>query len=256
MITDAMLSNFPIPQEALEGMKAQGFRANSLADGVDMFMAHDKGVSYKFGTHQEYNPIKSKKLGYSFYDNFEIITWYVDKREKHVEQVRFLPEQLLSFNSEGEAVGGQYLESYLAFKRGKGVEGMPLDKWGVLDDSLVASLKHDNIFSVEQFAAVPKSRIEGKYPLEVLEAYERANFYVAGKSQRIENDKTANELLKLKDESAKKDEAIKTLQAQMLALMNKITQTTLVKKEDEAEEEDSVKRGPGRPRKSVDMVGE
>ena len=254
MITDAMLANFPIPAEALEGMRAQGFRANNLGDGIDMFMAHDKGVGYSFGTITEYNPTKSKKLGYAFYDTIEICTWVIDKRESHVERVRFLPDELLSFNSEGEPVSGKYLDSYLAFKKGLKTPGTPLAKWGVLDDSLVASLKHDGIFSVEQFAAVPKSKIEGKYPIEVLEAYEQAGFFVAGKEQRSKNDETAAELLRLKDEAAKKDEAILTLQKQMAALMNKITQTTLVKQELEAE--DHAKRGPGRPKKTVEMVGE
>lgn len=214
------LDQFPIPEVALEGMKSAGFRSQNLEDGVDIFLAHDKGISYRFFNHADYDKEASKKLKYEKFRNIAMIEWFVDKKTKPTERVNQLPRELLSFDEEGNCIGGKYKDAYEAFLKGLNAPGLPLSKWGVLDDAECATLAAAGVFSVEQLAALPRTRVEGKYPQEIVEAFERSIQYVNGKSARTENEKRDEEILKLKAESDAKDAAIKELQAQMAALMS------------------------------------
>lgn len=186
-----------------------------------MFLAHDKGTSYRFYIHPIYNAQKSKIAKYERFDDITMIEWFVDKRNKPVEQVRFLPPELLALDEEGRATGGRYAESYNRWLDGVKTPGLPLSKWGVLSDSDVATLSSGGVFSVEQFASMPRAKVTGKYHTEIIEAFERAIQYVAGKIATVDRDQHADEILALHKANAEKEQAIEELQMQMKALLSK-----------------------------------
>lgn len=211
------LDQFPLPEIASQQLKQQNRFANSLSDGVVDFVGHDKGVAYRFFNHLEYNKIQSQILGYEKFDSIEMIEWLIDRKNKPCEQVRFLPEELIRFNRDGEVVGGKYFESYKRFKDGLTAPGLSISKWGVLGDPEVATLAAYGIFSVEQFAALPRSKVDGKYPQEIIEAFDRAIQYVNGKDGRFEQEQTAQKLLEMSQHSAKQDVEIAELRKELLA---------------------------------------
>lgn len=215
-----ILDQFPIPEVAMESFRRNNLQTNNLGEGVDIFLAHDKGISYRFFNHADYNKEKSRVLKYEKFENLAMIEWFIDKKNKPTERVNQLPRELLSFDDEGNCIGGKYKDAYESFLKGLNAPGLPLSKWGILDDAECATLASIGIFSVEQFAAQPRSKIEGKYPSEIVEAFERAIQYVNGKSTRDENSKRDEEIFKLKQESDQKDSAIRALQEQMAALMS------------------------------------
>ena len=221
MISNQMLDGFPIPDVAREAFQKQGFQSSGLTDGVDMFLAHDKGMSYRFYIHPIYNATKSKIAKYERFDEIQMIEWFVDKRNKPVEQIRFLPPQLLQLDEEGRGIGGAYAESFNRWLDGAKTPGLPLNKWGVLSDADCATLASAGVFSVEQFASLPRAKVTGKDHTEIIEAFERAIQYVAGKIGSVDRDRQADEILELHKANAAKDEAIEELQMQMKALLSK-----------------------------------
>lgn len=216
-----MLNGFPIPDVAREAFQKQGFQNSGLTEGVDMFLAHDKGTSYRFYIHPIYNKQKSTIAKYERFDDVIMIEWFVDKRNKPVEQVRFLPPELLALDEGGQPIGGKYAEAYGRWLSGVKTPGLPLSKWGVLSDSDVATLASGGVFSVEQFASLPRAKVVGKYHTEIIEAFERAIQYVAGKIQSVDRDALSDEMLALHKANSEKDRAIEELQAQMKALLSK-----------------------------------
>lgn len=234
---NGLLDNFALPEGAADAIKRSG-SFKDIDDGVGVFMAHDKGISYRFFYHADYLSEQSKALSYEKYANILMIEWFVDKKHRPTERVRFLPSELLSFDKEGNCIGGLYFQSYKAFIEGQNTPGLPLSKWGILDDASVATLSADHIFSVEQFAALPRSRVQGRYPPEIMEAFERSIQYVNGKNIRELDSKHGDEILRLKQEAARKDNAIRELQEQMAQLTQ------------------SVQERRGRPRKNNDNTGD
>jgi hypothetical protein len=226
-----MLDNFILPAGASEAISKAKMRTVELDDGVSRLMTgHDGAMAYRFFIHAEHNKIKSEAAGYEVFDEYEMIEWLADRGHKPTEQVRFLPGELLSFNRDGEAVGGKYLESYRRFKEGKATPGTALAKWGILTDGEVASLSAAGIYTVEQFAAQPKDKIEGKYPQTFVDAYNRAKQYVNSRQMALEKEETVSKLQELQ---AANEELLKRLA--------KLEQSSKRrKKEDKEEEEETV----------------
>lgn len=215
------LDNFLLPEVATDAFKRSGLKATRVEDGVDYFMSgHDKGVAYEFFTFQIKNEVKTKKLGYPFYDQFEMIRWYKDRFDKPVEKVMLLPEDLLSFDEDKVCVGGKYKAAYERFKSGLKAPGLALAKWNVLDDNGVATLTAMNIFSVEQFAETPRSKLVGKLPQDpFINAHDEAIAYVAGKDARAVTGMQSEKILAVSDENAKLKLELDAVKEQMKALM-------------------------------------
>jgi hypothetical protein len=199
-----ILNDFILPDGAMEAISKAKMRTVELDDGVSRLMTgHDGAMAYRFFIHAEHNKIKSEAAGYEVFDEYEMIEWLADRGHKPTEQVRFLPAELLSFNRDGEAVGGKYLESYRRFKEGKATPGTSLAKWGILSDGEVASLSAAGIYTVEQYAAQTKDKIEGRYPQTFVDAYNRAKQYVNSRQMVLEKEETASKLQEL--EAANKE---------------------------------------------------
>lgn len=261
--SNGLLDQFELPEIARETLEAKFSAKPTGVNGAEMFMAHDSGVALRFFHHQEYSKQLSKQLKYEKFVSVPMIEWFVDADTKICERVHFLPDELLCFerivtdvlrsdgkeNIEkttfGECIGGKLKESYDRFLKGVNSPGMPISKWGVLGDSECATLAAAGIFSVEQLAAQPRSKIVGKYPQEFVEAFERAIQYVAGKIARDDSEKNASEILKLQNENQKKDNALKLMQDQILEMQTLLAGSSAKKGKKKPG------RPPGRPRKVI-----
>lgn len=218
-----------LPEVAFQELSRRGVSEVQLADGVSRLAiaGHDQGVGYRFYIHPIYNKEKSEEAGYEVFDEVEMIEWRVDRKNKPVEQVQFLPAGLLKFRVRdkvtglwdvtSECIGGRYREAYEAFKSGKATPGMPLARWGVLSDAEMASLAAEGIFTVEQFAAMPKERIRLRFPDNFAEAQERAVHFVAGKEMREKAGEQAEKMKALEDQNKELLERLSRLEAAQAA---------------------------------------
>lgn len=239
---NGLLDSFKFPEDTLDGIKKLNLKSTAIDDGVSRFISgHDQGVAYKFFVLPIYNALKSKAGGYEVFDEVEMIEWYPDSFTVAVERVRLLPEALLHVDEFTGEVYGKYAESYKNFKLGKAQTGTQLSKWGVLSDGQVATLNSNHIYTVEQFAAFPKAKIQSKFPADFVEAYERAQQHLATKEQRFEADKRASELAELTQRNSK-------LESELQALKELVAQGL-----DQNVHKSGAKK-PGRPRKVKEQV--
>ena len=220
-----------MPEVAQEQILRSGVSAVQIGDGVNRLNmnGYDKGIAYKFFIHPVYNKTESDKLQYEKYDEIEVIQWFIDRKNKPVEEVRALPDELLRRNREGEVVGGRYKEAYLGWKLGHDAPGTPLRRWGMLSDAEVASLEADGIFTVEQYAQVPRDRVAGKYPNEFVEAYDRAHQYLAARETRVVTDKQNEELITLRSENSDLAQRLAKLEAMLGDKSKPVVETPLGK---------------------------
>lgn len=177
------LDNFPLPDVAAQDLRRQNRHAVSLADGVSSYAGHDSGVPFRFFIHTEeakpFLPARSKK--YMPQLEVEMIEFMPDRFNRPTERLRHLSPELLEFDDEtGECIGGRYATSYKRWKEGLSAPGLPISKWGELSDGWIATLVKNGIFSVEQLAALPRSKVD-QYGPAVVEAFEKALGYVAKK---------------------------------------------------------------------------
>lgn len=221
---NGILDNFALPDVAQAALAKMGVRASEIDAGVSRFVSgHDNGVAFRFFVLTDYNATKSKAARYEVYDEIEMIEWLTDSKCKPTERVRLICQDaphLLSIDQYSGEATGKYAEAYDRFKKGLSAPGTSLVKWGVLSDGEIATLNANNVFSVEQFAAMPRSKVEGKFPKEFHEHFERAIQFVNGKQNRMEADKQADEILTLQQEKEKQARLIEQLQAQVQALVD------------------------------------
>ena len=217
----SLLDNSKMPgfEFARDDVKAQTRQQVNLGSGVDFFSGHDAGVAYRFKPLAEKNEALSKKLGYAKYDSVDLIEWFVDSKLKPVTRVTELPEELLQFDPmTKEATGGRYLAEFRAYKAGAAAPGLALSQWGEIDMCDLETLVNGGIFSVEQFAAQSPEKIS-KYHDTIKEAYEKACQYVNGKSNRVQAEKVALELLEVTQKNSKLEDALAAQQEQIEKLM-------------------------------------
>lgn len=206
-----LIDNYALPDGAYDALKRQNRRMEDLGDGVSRYSGQDRGVSFRFWIETVKNEVKSKAARFTVFDEVEMIEWTSDRYNKPTEQVRFLPAELLTFDIDGECIGGLYQDAYLRFKTGRKAPGLPLSKWGELSDSEVATLADAGIFTVEQFAAMPRDKIAGRYTQNFVDAFESAIQWVNGKQHRYQVEEQAEEILELRQAIAKRDRDLEEL---------------------------------------------
>jgi hypothetical protein len=231
----SLLGNAILPDGALEAIKAQGRADIPLADGVAIYSGHDRGVAFRFFVHQDRNDIASKQSKYGVYRPIEMVEWLKNKDEKPTERLKFLPTDLLEFDDQGECIGGQWAESYRRWKQGLEAPGLLLSRWDQLGDGEVKTLAEMGIYTVEQFATLPRSRVVGRLPEVFVEAFERAIEYLNGKDLRKVADQQAVQLAQVLADNEK-------MRAEMEAMRQQLSGGDVA-----AEESDRPRRG--RPRK-------
>lgn len=208
-----LIDNYALPDGAYDALKRQNRRMEDLGDGVSRYSGQDRGVSFRFWIETVKNEVKSKAAKFAMFDEIEMIEWTADKYNKPTERVCFLPMELLTFDMDGECVGGLYQDAYLRFKTGRKAPGLPLSKWGELSDAEVATLADAGVFSVEQFAAMPRAKIVGRYTQNFVDAFESAIQWVNGKEHRYEAESIANELAEQRQVNAKMESEMQALRA-------------------------------------------
>lgn len=221
------LSRFP---GAEEHIRRNGLVQRRVDNVVSDFQidGHDRGVAYRFFTEGVPNKAKTDAaLGdFEINDDVDMIEFYVTKEHKPVERCTHLPADLLKFskhkNPEGgrDCIGGLFKDAYLAFKAGRSSPGLELSRWGRLSLGQVRTLNSAQIFTVEQFAAMPRTRIQGVLPKEFLEAFEAAIMFVNGQKGFEDVKKYANEVLEMKQQNAKQKSEMDELRAKIEAMMN------------------------------------
>lgn len=212
------LDNFALPEGAREDLLRARVGLQSIGDGVNVMSGHANGVAFRFFENAELNKEKSKKAKCSLFDKEDMIEWTKSKRSKPTEKVRFLPPELLQVDQESGEVTGHpaYVEAYKRYKAKMAAPGTPLDKWGALDSAEIATLAAAGIFSVEQFATSPRSKITGKFPKNIIEKFEEATYWMNGQQGRFDVDRLATENVELQ----KKLEASQQKHREELAAMS------------------------------------
>lgn len=217
------LDQFPLPvPEASADIRSRNLNEQQLDTGVSLMTSgHDKGLSFRFFVHQERNVIKSELTNYPHFDSMDMIEWYKDSRNKITERCHFLPRELLAFDPvDGTCIGGIYKQAYDRFKAGLETPGLSLRRWNVLPEGEVRGLEELGIYTVEQFAAQPRGRIESRFPREIQQAFQQAVEYVNGKDSREQTEKQAEQLMHIMQENSKLSETVSTLQQQLQALIS------------------------------------
>lgn len=217
-----------IRQQVAEDFVKKGLVQKRVDANVSTFESagHDKGISYRFFIATSPNKIKSEAFDIEIHDEVEMIEWYKDRKNKPTERVTMLPPELLRFsrhkNPDGsrECIGGKYKEDYLAFKAGRTSPGLPLSRWERLSLAQVNSLASAGIFTVQQFASLPRDRIEGRYPKDICEAFEDAIRFINGQKPLEDISKFAAEVASLKQESIKREQENKELREKLILLEN------------------------------------
>lgn len=244
------LNDFAFPIEAQEQFVNKGLTQRDISGGVSTFdmAGHDRGIAFRFFKEQVKNEMKSLAVDMEIPDEIHMIEWNVSKKHKPAERVHMIGDKLLKFrkvngriwrdaNGQMECTGGLYSEQYIAWTKGLNAPGLSLSRWGKITDSQVFTLASLGIFTVEQFAAMPRNSVEGRFPKDLVEVWESSIQWLNAQEGKANIDKYASKIVSLEQENAKKDEAIKTLQAQMAQLLS---------------EEKPEKKKPGRKPKNTE----
>lgn len=240
------LQNFRLPDGAYEAIAKQQREsrpASTELSGVEMYSGHTKGVPYRFFVHQEKNETRSKIARVELFDDEEMVEWIIDRGNIIPEKVRFLPPELLELDVDGEPIGGIFLENYKRWREGLSAPGTSIKRWGVPTDSQIATLTARKIFTVEQFAAMPRTKVQtvfGGAP-EFVELFEKAIQFVNSQQGKYEVEEHVKEILSLKEKEEKQAERIKILEAHVQNLLSKGSEIKI----------EEAPRGRGRPRKEV-----
>lgn len=220
---------------------------------------HDKGIAYRFFLTPVRSGVKSEEFDMEINDEIECIEWHVSRDFKPVERVTMIGDALLKFakvkkvDNNGrtqmvlkkplECVGGSFKEAYLAFKKGLSAAGLPLQRWDRLTLAQISSLNSLNIFTVQQFAAMPTERInDGRFPPDLIEAFHQAVQWVNGQKPMQDVQAYAEKVLLMKQELTKQQEEINKLKAEIIVKMQSKMDTEIK----------PAKKKPGRPKKIVE----
>lgn len=235
------LNQFQFPPEAQDFINS-GLVQRQINSGnggsVSTFQSagHDRGISFRFFLHPVKNEVKSEEFDMEINDEIEMIEWNVSKDFKPVERVHMIPEYFLKFRKvKGlpdcngkprmvfkrpfECTGGVWKEAYIAWKEGRESLGLPLERWEKLSIAQVATLQALGVFSVQQFASMPRDRVEGRMPPDLVEAFESAIQFVNSQKPMQDVQKYADQVLQLKQEAAARDRELETLKEQMAGLL-------------------------------------
>ena len=222
-----LLNQFQFPDVAMDEFINKGLNQRQLAPQVSAFemAGHDKGVPYRFFTTEVTNKVKSEPFDVEIPDTIEMIEWYVSKKHKPTERVTMIGDKLLKFskikNPDGskDCIGGAYKENYLNFKKGMTAPGLPLNRWDKLSSAEVFTLVSGGVFTVQQFAALPRDIITNRFPKHLHEKFEEAILFINGQKPMIDIHRYADEVLAARQEASKLKDEMAAMQEKMAALM-------------------------------------
>lgn len=244
-----ILDDFEFPDVARENFINKGLTQQLISQGSGVSIStftmagHEKGVPFRFVCIAEKNNIKSQDFDMEINDNVDLVEWFVTKDHKPTERVTLLGDDFLKFRKEKvimsdgtsrmfikkeiddqgnvkmECVGGKWKDAYIAWKNGLSSGGLSLERWGKVTPGHVATLNALGVFSVEQFAAMPRDRVEGRMPLDLVKIFEDAIHYVNSQQPMQEIKHYADQMLELKQELAKRARENEALRQRMDEIM-------------------------------------
>lgn len=206
---------YAMPEVAREELAAKQINAVAVGNGISRLeiSGQDRGIAFRFENVPMYNPTKSEETGIEWFDQEEVCFRYIDRKNIIPMPVKNCPAEFLKFNRAGDLIGGRYAEAYKAWKSGEKAPGTSLRRWDVLNSAEIASLEGDAIYTIEQFAEYPESRLIGRYPTQFIEAHKRAQQWVAGRDLRDRALEQTGRLAELEKEKADLAERLAKLEA-------------------------------------------
>jgi hypothetical protein len=222
-MSENILDHFQLPQNvaeagAREDVARMNLQFSDSGDGVKVMSGFQKdGIPYRFFYLTVFNLHKSQKAGYEVYDEVEAVEFFIDKKTKHVTEVKFLDDERLTRNFRGEIVGGTFYENYRRWKAGMDAPGLPLNKWEAVSPSQVKTLQSENIYSVEQLAATDRDRIVQIFGAgsPFMEIYERAILFQGNKDIIAKSQEQLDQIAAMAEENRKVREELEALRAQL-----------------------------------------
>lgn len=203
------LDNFPLPDGAHEALKRHGTVSHKLGDGIERITGHDRGVAFRIFPGQVLNQLRTDLAGgIPMYDEIEMIQFFNDKFTR--------PVFILTKEHKRK-----YKVEYERYLAGKEAVGLPLERWGQCTSAEAATFASQNIFTVEQLAACPDSRIRGRFPTNFVVLYEAAIKWVAGQSGRFELEKTTEKMADMARENTRLANELENLRAQFSDFLSK-----------------------------------
>lgn len=262
-MTNEMLKQFRFPQEAMTDFIEKDLSSKVISKGnggiaMEFEVAgHDRGMAIRFFTHEVENKVLSEKFEMSIPDSIEMIEIIRDKKHKPVERVTMLPDQLLKFEKQKfdkdgkklprQCIGGAYKEMYLNWKAGLNAPGLSLDRWAEATKADIFTLTAEGIFTVQQFASMDRTRVEGRFPPHLVELFNKAVRFVNAEQPVQDIRKYADQILALEQENSKKNDQLLAFAKKIEALEAQVNGTVVEKK----------KRGrPCKPKVTIAQEGE
>lgn len=120
------------------------------------------------------------------------------------------------------AKSGLYAEDYRRFQAGLGSLGLPLSRWDKVTLSQIHAFEAEGIFTVQQLAALPLDRVEGRFPRDLIAVFNEAVHYVNAQNKAADVTPFANEVLAVRQENSKLKETVDKLTSQMTAMMESL----------------------------------
>ena len=212
------LDNFRIPADAdtktLKRIMAQGVQ---VGDGVTSYSGHDRGLPFFFFEGEIKNELQSKLAGSDIYEPVDMIEYRIDKFTKHHEIVT-------------EAIINKYPVEWDRYKKGLEAPGTPLLRWGKCSKAQLRTLNAANIFSVEQLASTPKTKLAGKFPKDIQDLQEQAIHFTNAAEGRSEIKDFASKLAESEKEKSIMQAQMNAMQKQLESLAAAPTPETASKK--------------------------
>ena len=240
-----IMDNFSLPQNveaagAREAVNKLMFQ--NIGDNVAIMSGHEKGIPYRFFKTEVFNGRQPKEgdppgMKYSdsnleaecvmpLYDDVDAVEFIYSRYRHPVQLVKHLNRERLRVGINGEILGGTMAEDYKRWKEGLGPKGTPLELWSEIGPGVLKTLKSQNIFTVEQFASMPREKVDDMFPLNIRLIFEHLVEYVSGKDAAAVAKDYEEKVAQLEKELAEA-------------------------KAQNASKPAPVKRGPGRPKKNV-----
>jgi hypothetical protein len=167
-------------------------QANLIKQGNNYRVAHgdDSALIVEFYKEAVRNNFKSEQAGHEVFEDQDFVwirfagdrTRELRKPVKNEHKERW-PQQWARYQNQEKQVN----------------EGMPLEHWGAMSKSTALNYKANNVFTVEQMAAIPDSVID-KLGIGTRDFRNKAQLFLKQSAGSAESMRLADENKKLRDE--------------------------------------------------------
>lgn len=206
MNTPGIMDNFALPANveasgAREAVNKLMFK--NIDNGVSVMSGHEEGMPFRFLQVAVFNgwsprtkeeEIEAIEAGRKWsdsnieaecvmpvYDDVDAVEFIYSRYRHPVQLVKHLNRERIRFGIDGEIIGGSMAEDYKRWKEGLGPSGHSLELWHEISPGILKTLNSQNIFTVEQFASMPRNKVKEIFPKNIQLIFEHLVDYVSGK---------------------------------------------------------------------------